>query len=1171
MIKQLLCLFGSMFMLLVLLSTDQPEKNNLYYFNSLSDLKEIELNHGPGIYEGTLRLKIKAPKNARIELITNNTFRQVGNDVTISSPAVLCISYRNNEGEKRKFVGNYIVNQSHTLPIVALVVDTNDFFPPNGIYKGHIKKDTAGGDPLTIGRAWYKNPITAFAQFFFNNKLKDELELDLKTYGGMTLGWKEKSLQLSARKKLHGEGKSNVKAFRQIPFRKYQHLVLRTSGNDQNKTRLKDMSISMVADDIDVNTKASRSVVLYVNGVYWGIHNLREKVNGDYFKYRYSWKKGNFQEIQGSGFQDPSFRSLIYYVRAHHSDEDFYQRVSDSIDVENFFNFNIIQTYISNVDYRGNVRFFRHKDGKWKWVLYDVDLSCEHSFLNRNFIRDRTFPTTRRWYNPPYSTALLHHMLLNQNFKEQFVRQYNYLMASKLSTANFMEKIDSNISVIQPELERHLARRNLIYRETLSSWEGKIKTLKSYLKKRPASAVRHLRDVFKLAKPKHLKLTQNYSHFNGISMNHSRIQTNQVNGMFFTEFGIDVQINKPNHLYRFVKWSDGNNLIDRNIKLTEDSTHLKANFKHLQVSSKHNIKLKRYYVNNKKNAPLLFVTLINPTSEKQNMNGVTLYEDNSGSSISLNDYTLQPGEEMVLTNNCELFKENVKNKSVKVFNFMEGMTFVNEVMFALIDKEGWIDSLQFQISDSMLIENPGYLIVKKSSGITIIDLNIKKIKEMTFGMKINAKLKEGFSWSWIMGGLGILVLIAVAFVILRKRRITNTLPLLIFTFLITSASISQSSLPEIDSGQILNEVSIDTDTVRVKQDQFGLSSIEKRVIDNKGRGDERFYGTRNFRVVLYDLVYRGGGNNLHLKDTIPKYYLWNPMPSSGLRQLSEIGFDKAVYLYSYNFDYWYPETRLDSLRNENFEYICRPKLDRYLEDYLQDVMDRANDSVKRMMYIHCWNGWHQSGLLSAYTLMQFCDYSNQEALKYWERCTDGNYRGFAKVKSRISNYKPFKQFYFTEAQQKRYCPCEKDVSGTSSIQSEDDKINLSEDEMMEKGADGHSSQTKNYIYHTIATGESLSKIAEKYGMRLSALQSLNRIHGTTIYAGKKLKVINHKGVTKTISPKTSSSESTRTYTVKSGDTLYFIAEKFNSSIEAIKKVNRLKSNTIFPGQKIKIP
>ena len=84
--------------------------------------------------------------------------------------------------------------------MVALVVDTNDFFPPNGIYNGHLKVDTAGGEPITIGKAWEKQPITAFAQFFFNNELKEELEIDLKTYGGMTLGWKEKSLQLSARK-----------------------------------------------------------------------------------------------------------------------------------------------------------------------------------------------------------------------------------------------------------------------------------------------------------------------------------------------------------------------------------------------------------------------------------------------------------------------------------------------------------------------------------------------------------------------------------------------------------------------------------------------------------------------------------------------------------------------------------------------------------------------------------------------------------------------------------------------------------------------------------------------------------------------------------------------------------------------------------------------------------
>ena len=83
----------------------------------------------------------------------------------------------------------------------------------------------------------------------------------------------------------------------------------------------------------------------------------------------------------------------------------------------------------------------------------------------------------------------------------------------------------------------------------------------------------------------------------------------------------------------------------------------------------------------------------------------------------------------------------------------------------------------------------------------------------------------------------------------------------------------------------------------VPSDKFGNTSIQERLIDNKGRGDERFDGTRNFRVLLFDLIYRGGGNNLHLKDTIPKYYLWNPMPLYGLRQLQKVGFDEAVYLY----------------------------------------------------------------------------------------------------------------------------------------------------------------------------------------------------------------------------------------------------------------------------------
>ncbi len=1155
--------------LILLVSNENPAKE-LYYFNDLRDYEGLELSHKPGIYEEDITVELKIPDGGRAELITGKKVLSIENQVTIDAPSVLKISYRDKEGKKKNFVGNYIVNQNHHLPIVALTVDSNDFFPPNGIYVGHMIPDSAGGHPKTVGKAWDKQPITAHAQFFFNKELKEELELDLKTYGGMTLGWKEKSLQLSARKQIHRESKINVKAFRQQPFRKYQHLVLRTSGNDQNKTRLKDMSISMVADDIKVNTKASRSVVLYINGQYWGIHNLREKVNGDYFRYRYGWKKGTFWEIQGSGFRDPTYKSLIDYVRAHYKDDDFYQRVSDSIDVENFFNYNIIETFISNVDYRGNVRFFKPSGGKWKWVLYDVDLACDNSFLSRNFIRDRTFPVSQHWYNPPYAIDLLKHMLMNDKFKARFIKQYNYLMASKLRPSNFIAKIDQNIEVMQPEFERHWKRRGQLYRETSSSWNSQIRRLKSFLEKRPPSAIRHLREVFKLAEPVGLKVTQNINHFNALSMNESEVYVNEIDGSFFTEYTQRLQVIESNHLYQFRGWSDGIKEMSRNLDLTAGEIKLEAQFEHIDTSSNQGLKFRRYYINNDRKQGLLFVTILNPTGKELSLKGVRLFEDKTGTSKDLSTISLSAGEEVVLTNNRELFDKNVQNQGVKVLNFMEGMTFVNNVMFALVDKEGWIDSLQYEISDSLQIEHPGFLIERDSSGVKIDNVKLKNMKGMTFGIEIPKSMMEdeherSIIW-WIFGAF--MILTAGVILFLRRRRMNRHLGMLAIVIGFSGNSIAQP-LADTTEDVFKDSTASNADTQRTTKDKYGLSSIEKRVIDNKGRGDERFYGTRNFRVVLYDLVYRGGGNNLFLKDTIPKYYLWNPMPSWGLKQLSDVGFDKAVYLYSHNFEYWYPQARLDSLEEEGFEYICRPKLDNYLDDYLQDVMDRANDTTSGAMYIHCWNGWHQSGLLSAYTLMQFCDYSNYEALKYWETCTDGNYRGFSKVKSRIRDYKPSDKYYFTEEQQKKYCPCDKDVSGPAAIQSEEDKINLTVDEMMEKGSSSKSS-SKNYVYHTIRSGESLGIIAEKYGMGVSELQRLNGIRGTTIYAGKKLKVIDRKGV-ESSSSKKSSKTSVSTYKVRSGDSLYGIARKHGTTIAAIKKLNGLNSDTIYPGQKLKIP
>jgi len=201
----------------------------------------------------------------------------------------------------------------------------------------------------------------------------------------------------------------------------------------------------------------------------------------------------------------------------------------------------------------------------------------------------------------------------------------------------------------------------------------------------------------------------------------------------------------------------------------------------------------------------------------------------------------------------------------------------------------------------------------------------------------------------------------------------------------------------------------------IPESMFGLDSAHIKLVNNKGEGYSQLNGVRNFRVVLINTVYRGGGKN-----TINM----NPLPYEAINNLRKIGFSKAIYLYYTNFNQQYPKSILDSLQNINFNYICRPSIDEnMLKEYFNDVLEVIKNPEIGPIYIHCWNGWHQSGVLSAYTLIQFCGISNDQALKYWEICAYPNNIGYEGLKSKIKNFKPYPEFFISKKQKERICPC----------------------------------------------------------------------------------------------------------------------------------------------------
>ena len=104
--------------------------------------------------------------------------------------------------------------------------------------------------------------------------------------------------------------------------------------------------------------------------------------------------------------------------------------------------------------------------------------------------------------------------------------------------------------------------------------------------------------------------------------------------------------------------------------------------------------------------------------------------------------------------------------------------------------------------------------------------------------------------------------------------------------------------------------------------------------------------------------------------------------------------------------------------------------------------------------------------------------------------------------------------------------------------------------------------------YTVKAGDNLYAIAKKYNTSASAIMMLNNLPNTNLSIGQKLKIPATSTVTPT-KPTTPSSGGT-TYTVKSGDNLYAIARRYNTTVDAIKRKNNLTSNNLQIGQKLLI-
>lgn len=207
--------------------------------------------------------------------------------------------------------------------------------------------------------------------------------------------------------------------------------------------------------------------------------------------------------------------------------------------------------------------------------------------------------------------------------------------------------------------------------------------------------------------------------------------------------------------------------------------------------------------------------------------------------------------------------------------------------------------------------------------------------------------------------------------------------------------------------------------------RYGEGDLMYKITDNKGNGFDSLYGTRNMRPVLHGVAYRGGANNYyHLTD---KRDNQNPLPLDGLHNLCEEGFSNSIYLYRHGFE-GYPQGDTCSCIDSSWNRIQYHQKDYYDSTHIYSILKMTYLSATNPdvgpVYLHCWNGWHASGYVSAVMLKQFCGFSNWDAVNYWDLGTDGANTSprYQEQRERIKEFVPYPEFMISDSLQDCLCP-----------------------------------------------------------------------------------------------------------------------------------------------------
>ena len=457
-------------------------------------------------------------------------------------------------------VSTYFISEQNYLPTISLTATPETLWDEEiGLYENEYKQREI---PVTIE--------------YFTSDNHDQFKANLGArLGGENIWTKpQKPFTIYARNRF-GQDYIDYQLFENKAISNFSRIVLRNGGDDWEETLLRDpMTQSLINGMMKCGYMAYAPSVLFLNGEYWGIYNIREKFDTQYFSQNFNVNPNNLDHLEYANTQNGTellvvegsldhYNAMIDYILNNDiNDPNIFNEIEQQMDIDSFIDHITMTIYCSNTSWSHNREWWRPREpnGKWRWLIVDLDRGFNASNSNTNLVD-----------NLIDEYELFRYLLNSSYFTDRFVQRGSAHLSNTFSAERISNIVDSLANAINLEMPRHINRWGSEGGiSSMDSWVNELEEIKQFAENRSAIVQNQIMDELSLEGVVQITVNVSPPGSGKIMVNDVPLLNEEGTGNYFK--------NKPLNIdayalpgYRFVGWESISDSSIINYNCVEDT------------------------------------------------------------------------------------------------------------------------------------------------------------------------------------------------------------------------------------------------------------------------------------------------------------------------------------------------------------------------------------------------------------------------------------------------------------------------------------------------------------------------------------------------------------------------------------------------------------------------